>query len=97
MDKEEHKDIIRRFLTERYGLDIEQWISLNEHLVSGHTYGDNMDVIKNYLKDFINERVWELAERITPEALETLRFDLMEYDNEWRDLIREELKINVIE
>lgn len=56
-----------------------------------------MDVIKNYLKDFINERVWELAERITPEALETLRFDLMEHNKEWRELIREELKIDLIE
>ena len=78
-------------------MDIEQWISLNEHLVSGYTYGENMDVIKNYLKDFINERVWELAERITPEALETLRFDLMEHNKEWRELIREELKIDLIE
>ena len=76
MKKEEQIIRFREFLVSRYGLHIEDWMTLDELLVSGYTVRENIGVLIDHLKRLLSEYPRELAERLTSEAFEELRLDL---------------------
>lgn len=93
MNKEKHKEIIRKFLQKRYGLNIEAWVSINDHLHQEYTFGENMDVMKNLIIDLMSNDPIGFRDRMTREANWNLQYDLMEHEQSWRDLIFKELEL----
>jgi hypothetical protein len=93
MNKQEQRNILKRFLMKRYSLDIEALVSLDELLVADFTFDENMDLVKRYLRTILSERRHEIVDRITLHALETLHNDLLETDKTWVELIKEDMDI----
>jgi hypothetical protein len=77
MSKDEQKEKINRLLIEKYGLNIGDWVSLDELLHSRYTYSENLGVVKDHLSRLISEYPQEFVDRIGHEALERLQLEFL--------------------